>query len=69
MDLYVKVLKCFIYFSGDFKQLKSRKMANNGTYSLDRPVVLGEQTEYSTDPAFGGFLSSDYKKYININHY
>lgn len=41
-------------------------MANNGTYSLDRPVVLGEQTEYSTDPAFGGFLSSDYKKYINL---
>lgn len=37
-------------------------MANNGSYSNERPSSGGDAAEYSTDPASGSFFHSDYKK-------
>lgn len=37
-------------------------MANNGSYSNERPSSGGDAQEYSTDPASGSFFHSDYKK-------
>jgi len=39
-------------------------MANNGSYSNERPSSGGDAPEYSTDPASGSFFHSDYKKWV-----
>lgn len=41
-------------------------MANNGSYSNDRPSSGGDGPEYSTDPASGSFFHSDYKKHEDL---
>lgn len=41
-------------------------MANNGSYSNDRPGVGGDTAEYASDPASGGFFHSDYKKHDDL---
>ena len=37
-------------------------MANNGSYSNERPSLGGGDIDYASDPASGGFFNSDYKK-------
>ncbi|XP_049791279.1 AP-3 complex subunit beta-2 [Schistocerca nitens] len=41
-------------------------MANNGSYSNDRPGAGGDTAEYASDPASGGFFHSDYKKHDDL---
>jgi len=45
----------------DFVHLFSEIMANNGSYSNDRPAAAADP-ESATDPASGSFFHSDYKK-------
>ncbi|GLH02271.1 AP-3 complex subunit beta [Gryllus bimaculatus] len=41
-------------------------MANNGSYSNDRPSSGGDPPDYAADPASGGFFHSDYKKHDDL---
>ncbi|KAL1117858.1 hypothetical protein AAG570_004172 [Ranatra chinensis] len=41
-------------------------MANNGSYSNERPSISGGEIDYATDPASGGFFISDYKKHDDL---
>lgn len=41
-------------------------MANNGSYSNDRPSSGGDAPDYAADPASGGFFHSDYKKHDDL---